>query len=128
MDIITLSNLSVLTSGPLVIPQQVKTLCYLSSFGLSDSEFSELLSIITLWPVLLTALGTGLMTVNVFVMDGLPKEVDTVIFITDTIVMIMAVLSLLFIGLVIFLLVTWFLWLRNGPKYYYQYILRLFTQ
>lgn len=128
MDIITLSNSSVLTSGPLVIPQQVKTLYYLSSFGLSDSEFSELLPIITLWPVLLTALGTGLMIVNVFVMDGLPEEVDTVIFISDTIYMIMLVLSLLFIGLVIFLLVTWFLWLWNGPKYYYQYILRLFTQ
>jgi len=128
VDIIALSNSSVLTSGPLVIPQQVKTLCYLSSFTLSDSEFSELLNIITLWPVLLTALGTGLMIVNVFVTDGLTREVDTVMFVTDTIVMIMAVLSLLFIGLVIFLLVTWVLWLWNGPKYYYQYILGLFNQ
>ena len=128
MDLIILSNLSVLTSSPLVIPQRVKTLCYLSSFPLSDADFSELLDLITLWPVLLTALSTGFMIVNVFVTDGLPEEVDTVILITDTIVMITAILSLLFIGLVIFLLVTWVLWLRNGPKYYYQYLLRLFNQ
>ena len=126
VHIIVLSNLGTLTSNPLVgIQQEVENLQSLSSSAFSDSfeGHFQVLTIITLVPTLMTALGTGFMTILGLIYNGLSHGNGIQTYTSDTILMIIMSIALIPIGLVIWLIGWLGIKLR---KYYSQCIVHVF--
>lgn len=96
----------------------------LQSLSSSDSDDHQVLTIITLFPTLMTAFVTGFLTIVALIYDGLHiNGIQT--YTSDTILMIM-----MGIGLIPIVLVIWLIgWLGSKlRKYCSQYIVHVFGQ